>query len=329
MWVFPPQQSSFFSWPGEGGQVVDSTRRGDEVEQGVGLTPIDCRGPLDGRQWFRMATPSLQSTGMDEDEHPSLNSYNPYRHLNSPNSACYDHRVNIILFESFEASGLLPRSDPRARHILEVLRREVGDTFDAGVIDGPRGKGTLLSIEPEALTIEFSWGEPPPPLNSLTVAVGLPRPQTCRKILQEATALGASTLHFVLTEQGEASYAQSSLWTSGEWRSHLIAGAQQAFNTRLPQVSFGRTLSDVIATVPREACRIALDNYEAPRRFGGIDVVSPPVIALGPERGWSARERQLLREHDFSFVHLGTRVLRTETACVAAISLARAKLGLM
>ena len=237
--------------------------------------------------------------------------------------------MNIILFESNEASGLLPRSDPRARHILEILRREVGDTFDAGIIDGPRGKATLLSIEPEALTIEFTWGEPPAPLHPFTVAIGLSRPQTCRKILQEGTALGVSTLHFFLTDKGEASYAQSSLWSSGEWRSHLIAGAQQAFNTRLPQVSFGKTLADVVATLPREACRLALDNYEAPRRFGEIDVVSPPVMALGPERGWSAGERQLLREHGFSFVHLGARVLRTETACVAAISLARAKLGLM
>ena len=110
--------------------------------------------------------------------------------------------MNIILFESIEASGLLPRSDPRARHILEVLRREVGDRFDAGVIDGPRGKGTLLSIEPEVLAIEFTWGEPPPPLHSLTVAIGLPRPSNLPKDPPGSHGAGSVNPPFLLDRKG-------------------------------------------------------------------------------------------------------------------------------
>ncbi|HKB91619.1 MAG TPA: RsmE family RNA methyltransferase, partial [Opitutaceae bacterium] len=50
--------------------------------------------------------------------------------------------------------------------------------------------------------------------------------------------------------------------------------------------------------------------------------------AFGPERGWSATERTLLRAHRFTLAHLGTRVLRTETACVVALSLAKTRLNL-
>ena len=64
MWGCPPQHNSPFSWPGEGGQVVDSTRRGDEVDHVAEMTAIACSGPLDDRWLSRMATPSLQSTGM-------------------------------------------------------------------------------------------------------------------------------------------------------------------------------------------------------------------------------------------------------------------------
>jgi RsmE family RNA methyltransferase len=53
------------------------------------------------------------------------------------------------------------------------------------------------------------------------------------------------------------------------------------------------------------------------------------VLAFGPERGWSAAERGLFRRHAFTFAHLGPRVLRTETATLAALALIRAKLGLM
>ncbi|MBP7483295.1 MAG: RsmE family RNA methyltransferase, partial [Lacunisphaera sp.] len=51
------------------------------------------------------------------------------------------------------------------------------------------------------------------------------------------------------------------------------------------------------------------------------------VLALGAERGWSAAERTLLRASGFTFTHLGERVLRTETACIAALTLLKAKLG--
>jgi RsmE family RNA methyltransferase len=244
--------------------------------------------------------------------------------------------VNLILFASAEIGAPLPRTDPRARHLLEVLRQDVGGTFDAGLINGPRGKGTLSRISPLALTLTFTWGPLPPPLDPLILVLGLPRPQTARKVLQEAAALGVSALHFFAAEKGEPNYAQSKLWSSGEWRRHLIAGAEQAFDTRLPAVAPACSLVEVIESLPAAASRLALDNYESSGTLSQCHVLrdtmnpsTPVVIALGPERGWSARERELLRARGFTFVHLGPRVLRTETACVAAVTLVKAKLGLM
>jgi len=237
--------------------------------------------------------------------------------------------VNLILFEPTETVAPLPRRDPRAAHLLEVLRRCVGDTFDAGLVNGPRGKGTLAAIGADALTLTFAWGVTPPPLDPITLILGLPRPQTARKILQEAAALGVAALHFVTTEKGEPNYAASTLWRSGEWRRHLIAGAEQAFDTRLPDVTHGRPLADALAALPPGGTRLALDNYESPAPLSECNVIryKPVALALGPERGWSAAERELLRKNSFSFVHLGPRVLRTETACVVAVALVKAKLG--
>jgi 16S rRNA (uracil1498-N3)-methyltransferase len=239
--------------------------------------------------------------------------------------------VNIILFRPSEVELPLPRSDLRAQHLLAVLRRQPGDTFDAGIINGPRGKGTVVAIEEGRVLITFVWGEIPPAPAPLTLLIGLPRPQTARDILREATALGVAAMHFVRTEKGEASYADSSLWHSGAWEECVINGAAQAFCTRLPEVSHGRSLTEIIAARPAGELRLALDNYESPAALSGIAVPARQavVLAFGAERGWSAAERTLLRESGFTFVHLGERVLRTETACLAAITLIRAKLGLI
>ena len=237
--------------------------------------------------------------------------------------------VNIILFRSPEVELPLPRQDPRARHILAVLRRRPGDTFDAGLMNGPRGKGTLVAVEAEHLVLSFAWGASPPPLNPLTLLVGLPRPQTARDILREATALGVAAMHFVRTTKSETGYAGSSLWTSGAWEECVISGAAQAFCTRLPAVTHGQALGEAVAQLPARSTRLALDNYESPVALSQTPVPagSPVVLALGAERGWSAAERTELRQAGFAFVHLGERVLRTETAGIAAIALLKAKCG--
>lgn len=237
--------------------------------------------------------------------------------------------MNIVLFETAEAERPLPRSDTRAKHVTEVLRCGEGDSFDAGLVDGPRGKATIVAIDDAALRLSFSWGEEPPSLDPVTLIAGLPRPQTARKILEQATALGVEAMHFVATERGEVSYGKSRLWSTEEWRRHLVEGASQAFTTRLPDVTSGRALAEVLGELPTVSSRVALDNYEAAVPLSPLSVAPPVVLALGPERGWSAGERELLREWGFEMVHLGERVLRVETACVAAIALVKSKLGLM
>ena len=70
MWGCPPQQRSPFSWPGEGAQVEDYARRGDEVEQLVDLASVSWKSPLDRRLRSRVATRPIQSTGVEERHTP-------------------------------------------------------------------------------------------------------------------------------------------------------------------------------------------------------------------------------------------------------------------
>ena len=115
--------------------------------------------------------------------------------------------------------------------------------------------------------------------------------------------------------------------TVAEWRRHLRAGAEQAFATRLPEVTYGRPLAEALEGRGGFAAGVALDNYEAGLSLADATVAPPLVVAIGPERGWSTDERDLFRRGRFQLVHLGSRVLRTETACVAAIALVKGKLG--
>lgn len=239
--------------------------------------------------------------------------------------------MNLVLLEADEIGRPLPRSDRRVAHVLGVLGRREGETFDAGVINGPRGRARLSGIAGDSVMLTFEPAHAPAPSPPLTLVVGLPRPQTARDVLRDATTLGVAALHFVVAERSDAGYAQSRLWSSGEWRRHVVAGAEQAFDTRLPDVTWGRTLAGTLAALPQDADRMALDNYEAAGPLGeaSLSAGTHVVLAVGGERGWGPADRATLRAAGFGLRHLGPRVLRVESACIAALALLRGRLGLM
>lgn len=252
--------------------------------------------------------------------------------------------MNIVLFEERELKQELALSDERAVHVLKVLRRKAGDDFDVGLVNGPKGKAVIEKVLDTGLVLGFQWGESEPDLLPIDLVVGLSRPQTMRKVLNEATTLGVKSIRFVATDRGEPSYAESKLWSTGEWRRHVLAGVAQAFTTREPAVSWGMTLEEALAEASRAPCRLALDNYEGSIRLGkalgkvlGSDRVEasrprsllPVALAVGSERGWTAAERDLFRERGWTLVGLGARVLRTETAVVASVAVVRESMGIL
>lgn len=253
--------------------------------------------------------------------------------------------MNLVLFEPSELAAPLPLADPRAQHILKVLRRAPGDTFVAGLVNGHLGTATLVSVDSASgsLVFKFAPTSEPPPLPPITLLVGLPRPQTARDLLRDATTLGVSRIHFIATERADPNYASSTLWTSGEWRRHLLAGAAQACDTRLPDVTWTHSLASALADTWRRGhradsdsapspLRLALDNYEAAISLSAALRPVPPssappassglVLALGPERGWGPADRAALRAAGFTLCSLGGRVLRLETAAIAALAVA-------
>lgn len=242
--------------------------------------------------------------------------------------------MNIVLFTSEELGRTIPPGDPRAKHLLQVLRRAAGSTFDAGILNGPVGKGLVRKITPEGIEWDFTAAnEPPAPyagatdLEPIELIVGMPRPQTARRILFDATAMGVRAIRFVATEKGDAGYARSTLWSSGEWRRHVRAGLEQAFATREPEVTFTGTLEEAVAAMADVDTKIALDNYESTSTLAAGPLVSfPAAVLVGGERGWSRAERGLFREQGVTLCHLRKRVLRTETACVAALAIVRSRL---
>lgn len=238
--------------------------------------------------------------------------------------------MNLILFDSPFETIRLEGSDPRAQHIRKVLRAVVGTLVFVGFENGPRARVSVAELADDgAVVLEVVNTEAAPPPLPITLLIGLPRPHTAKRILFDAASMGVRALHFFESERSEPSYAQSSLWSTDEWRERLRLGAEQSFGTYLPDVAMHADLQSAISTLYGADVNIALDNYEAEGAIGSVltGAASSVVIALGSERGWSPTERDVFRKNGWKLAHIGPHVLRAETAVVAAVSATASTLG--
>ena len=208
--------------------------------------------------------------------------------------------MNIILFDKLPSFNLIPLSDDRAKHIIDVLKLKEGDFFKMGIVNESEGKAVVKSISENG--IEFLYSEESKPvLYPVTLVVAQVRPICMKRILREAVSLGVGRIVLTGSQTGEKSYLSSNLYKTGEYKDYLLDGAMQSAHAGLPEVIFA---SNVTGALP----------------LSHAEIKSKAVLAIGPERGWSDYERKLFTEDSFEPMLLGSRVLRTETACSTGIA---------
>jgi len=245
--------------------------------------------------------------------------------------------VNIILFEEHELGRSLPRRDERTIHLLKVLHKKPGDEFEAGILGGMRGTGRIEKINIDgSVFVTVTATEPPSPRLRLRMAVSFVRPIQLRRIFRDLSNIGVSAIDLTGTELGEKSYRDTKLLNDGGSNAALVEGAVQARDTIIPDLKIYENLGAWLKERPwekTEMCAnripllLAMDNIRAEGSFFNLSPTSrPAVVAIGPERGWSDREREMFEQAGFLRLSMGDRALRTETACVAAAALALEKI---
>ena len=238
--------------------------------------------------------------------------------------------MNIVLFSQEEIASPLKINDKRAKHIIEILKLKENDIFLAGVINNGTGTGKINKIDNNYLYFTFQYDEKAIEKNhtSVSLLTAINRPIDAKRILRNCTTIGVSAIYFSIFDKSERSYFESSLWKNDNYKEYLIEGACQACACDIPNVFLFSNLYDCLKNLPENSIRAALDNYEAEKPLysliSGVSCnksSSPEIIlAVGGERGFSDRERALLKKHGFKLYSLGKRVLKTETAAIAGLS---------
>jgi RsmE family RNA methyltransferase len=235
--------------------------------------------------------------------------------------------MNRILIDPAEMDGDRARlCDRRAVHVRTVLKAGRGDVLRIGLLDGPVGDGEVVSVDAESVVLVCRWGEVPP-RPSIDLILAIPRPKALGRLWSSLASLGVGRITLVNAAKVEKPYFSTHWLESSVYRPLLIEGLEQAGDTHVPQVvverQFKPFVQDRLDGLYGGWTRIVLD----PSASGSLLRATLPrdrplVIAIGPDGGWTKYELDMLTSHGFVSASLGPRVLRTETACIAALAMA-------
>lgn len=145
-------------------------------------------------------------------------------------------------------------------------------------------------------------------------------------LIQKAVEMGAGTLQPVMTQ-----HVQGKITSLDRLKANVIEAAEQCGVLGIPDVAEPLKLADLLQNWPRERRIIFCDESDAGQNpLPVLNGITERKLALlvGPEGGFSGDERRMLHALDFvTAIPLGPRILRADTAAVAAMAVIQAAIG--
>ena len=236
--------------------------------------------------------------------------------------------TRIYTSQALKEGALIRLAADAGHHVRRVLRLKAGAALVVFNGDGRDFHATVASLEQPEVWLQVASAtetEPPPKLN-LTLFQGIGKSERMDLALQKAVELGVESLVPLFCERTVVRLSGPRLGRRMEhWRRVVIAACEQSGRSRVPELAPHLQLERL--------CKNPPPGLKLVLRPGGASTLSQLApqrrisILTGPEGGLSAAELAAVEAAGFLSVRLGPRVLRTETAPLAAISALQALWG--
>ena len=225
--------------------------------------------------------------------------------------------------------AVLPES--AAAHLVRVLRLREGDACVLFNGDGNDYAARLSSVGKREVLADIVSARPADNESPLRILLlqGIARGEKMDLILQKATELGVAGVLPVIAERTEVKLdTERTAKRMLHWRSVMVSACEQSGRARVPELAQPAALAQAAANLPQDCIKLTLD----PQGVFSLATLAPPdaqsiAIAIGPEGGWSPRDREVLSAAGFLGLRMGPRILRTETAGLAAIAALQSRFG--
>lgn len=216
-------------------------------------------------------------------------------------------------------------------HLARVLRLDRGHPLVLFNGDGGEHAATIASLAKRGVTVLVGQARAEAARESplrLVLAQGMARGEKMDWILQKATELGVERIVPLITERTEVRLdAERAERRVAHWQAVLAGACEQSGRNRLPELAAPVRLATWAAALGDAAGRRLTLDPAATLRVAGLPRIAAATLVVGPEGGLSEQDLTVLRQAGFEGLCLGPRILRTETAGLAAIAALQALHG--
>jgi len=242
--------------------------------------------------------------------------------------------TRVYVATVLESGGVVELPAETASHIARVLRGRVGDALILFNGDGREFTAEIASLRGTRVTVSLGAAraiDRESPL-AVTLVQCVPRGDRMDFVVQKATELGVARIMPVLSGRSVVRLdARQGVAKLTHWRAVAISACEQCGRNRLPTIEEPRPLIEYLGgAAGEEALRLVLEPDAEPEPDSGpVAPVAPrsAAIAIGPEGGFAPDELEAFRVAGFARAQLGPRVLRTETAAIAALAWLQTRFG--
>lgn len=224
-----------------------------------------------------------------------------------------------------QAGITLELSDNARQHACKVLRLKSGDEIQLFDGQGTIANAAITACEKRCLQAQVREQLVDNSLASIRIHLyqAISRGQKMDYTLQKATELGVTSITPVYSQRSRLQIRENKL---EHWRNVLISACEQSGNNTLPLLHEPLTLEQ-LAGQPPGGAKILLSPLSATPLGTHQSATHEYHLLCGPEGGFSEADERHARDAGFQGCLLGKRILRTETASIAAISALHALFG--
>ncbi len=214
----------------------------------------------------------------------------------------------------------------QAAHLARVLRAEPGQLYDL-VAGGFLHRAEITAVTPDRVSFILHEELETDSALPLHLLLAIFKFDHFEWAIEKATELGVDRITPILARRTEKHLALSSVKRADRWRRIALEASKQSRRSSIPEIADPSPLPAAL-TLEDAPTRILLSELEqaTPLQSALSSATRPVALAVGPEGGWAPDELQLFTRHTWQPVTLGPRILRAETAAIAAIAIAGANL---
>jgi 16S rRNA (uracil1498-N3)-methyltransferase len=234
--------------------------------------------------------------------------------------------ARLFVATALQSGARVALAEDTAHHAARVLRLREGDAVT--LFDGHGGEFAARVFMPGKDAVIAEVGEKrllerESPL-SVTLAQGISGGEKMDFTIQKAIELGAAAIQPLLAEKSIVRLSpERAAKRLAHWRRIAIAACEQCGRNRIPPIAEPLPVDRYRPPAPGAKVLLSPSGTRSLRDFDH----GPITLAAGPEAGFSEKEEALLVSAGFIAVRLGPRVLRTETAALAALAALNARAG--